>query len=119
MFRLELLVVVLIVAESSTSKSRSSFLDQELNNTKVMVTTGEDLTLNCRVQRFQKSIVSWSVSRETSLDLLTVGNLTFSGDPRHSILRQRHNDWVLVIQSVTMEDSGTYICTVQTYPPQN
>ena len=59
------------------------------------------------------------MSRETSLDLLTVGNLTFSGDPRHSILRQRHNDWVLVIQSVTMEDSGTYICTVQTYPPQN
>ena len=57
MFRLELLVVVLIVAESSTtkstSKSRSSFLDQELNNTMVMVTTGEDLTLNCRVQRFQ------------------------------------------------------------------
>ena len=67
----------------------------------------------------QNSIVSWSVSRETSLDLLTVGNLTFSGDPRHSILRQRHNDWVLVIQSVSMEDSGTYICTVQTYPPQN
>ena len=57
MFRLELLVVVLIVAESSTTKStsklRSSFLDQELNNTMVMVTTGEDLTLNCRVQRFQ------------------------------------------------------------------
>ena len=61
MFRLELLVVVLIVAESSTTKSttksRSSFLDQELNNTKVMVTTGEDLTLNCRVDRLQVRLV--------------------------------------------------------------
>ena len=58
MLRLELLVVgILILAETSTtksrSKSRSSFLDQELNNTMVMVTTGEDLTLNCRVERFQ------------------------------------------------------------------
>ena len=70
----------------------------------------------CHVKR---SVVSWSVSRETSLDLLTVGNLTFSGDLRHSILRQRHNDWVLVIQNVNMEDSGTYICTIHTYPLQN
>ena len=58
MLRLELLVVgILILAETSTTKSRSqsrsSFLDQELNNTMVMVTTGEDLTLNCRVERFQ------------------------------------------------------------------
>ena len=44
-------------------------------------------------------MVSWSVLKETgSLDLLTVGNLTFSGDIRHSIIKQRHNDWVLVIQ---------------------
>ena len=65
-------------------------------------------------------MVSWSVIRETgSLDLLTVGNLTFSGDSRHSIIKQRRNDWVLVIQDVTREDSGTYICTLQTYPPQD
>ena len=92
-------------------------------------------------------MVSWSVLKETgSLDLLTVGNLTFSGDIRHSIIKQRHNDWVLVIQvscdwssywsiisilssywsilimyiqDVTRDDSGTYICTLQTYPPQD
>ena len=71
MFRLELLVVVLIVAESSTTKSttksRSSFLDQELNNTMVMVTTGEDLTLNCRVQRFQ--VIKWLNSMQVLLSL--------------------------------------------------
>ena len=65
------------------------------------------------------SLVSWSVTREDSLDLLTVGNLTFSGDHRHSILHQPTNDWVLVIDMVTMADTGTYICTVQTFPQQN
>lgn len=58
-------------------------------------------------------------AQDASLDLLTVGNLTFSGDSRHSIIRQRHNDWVLVITEVTKGDEGTYICSLQTYPAQN
>ena len=69
----------------------------------------------------QKWVVSWSVTRavDSSLDLLTVGNLTFSGDSRHSIIKQRHNDWVLIIREVTSLDEGTYMCTLQTYPAQN
>ena len=68
----------------------------------------------------QAALVSWSVRREdSSLDLLTVGNLTFSGDERYSILHQAPNNWVLVIDSVSMADTGIYICTVQTFPQQN
>ena len=64
--------------------------------------------------------MSWSVRREdSSLDLLTVGNLTFSGDERYSILHQPPNNWVLVIDNVNMADTGIYICTVQTFPQQN
>ena len=64
--------------------------------------------------------MSWSVRREdSSLDLITVGNLTFSGDGRYSILHQPPNNWVLVIDTVNMADTGTYICTVQTFPQQN
>ena len=64
--------------------------------------------------------MSWSVRREdSSLDLLTVGNLTFSGDERYSILHQHPNNWVLVIDTVNMADTGRYICTVQTFPQQN
>ena len=32
---------------------QSPFLDSDLNNTMIVVSTGEDLTLNCRVDRFQ------------------------------------------------------------------
>ena len=63
--RAEFLGLLLIMAESATkshrnrsrSRSGSPFLDVELNNTMVMVTTGEDLTLNCRVDRFQVLLV--------------------------------------------------------------
>ena len=63
--RAELLSLLLILAESATkshrsrsrSRTGSPFLDQELNNTIVLVTTGEDLTLNCRVDRLQVILV--------------------------------------------------------------
>ena len=59
------------------------------------------------------------LARQTSLDLLTVGNMTFSGDTRYSILHQKYNNWVLVIKNVDMMDMGRYICTVQTFPEQS
>ena len=68
---------------------------------------------------FQWALVSWAVSRETTLDLLTVGNMTFSGDTRYSILHQKNNNWVLVIKNVDLMDEGRYICTVQTFPEQS
>ena len=63
--------------------------------------------------------MSWSVSRGTTLDLITVGNTTFSMDPRYSILQQNINNWVLVIKKVETRDEGTYICTIQTFPEQS
>ena len=64
--RRELLSLLLIMAQSATkshrgrsrSRSGSPFLDEELNNTMVMVTTGEDLTLNCRVDRLQVLLIT-------------------------------------------------------------
>ena len=68
---------------------------------------------------FQTALVSWSVTRDASLDLLTVGNLTFSGDERHSVIRQNPNNWVLAIKNVQEGDEGNYTCTVHTFPEQS
>ena len=38
----------------------SPFLDEKLNNTRILVTSGERLTLNCRVDRHQVSSVQIS-----------------------------------------------------------
>ena len=56
------------------------------------------------------------------MDLFTVGNMTFSGDHKYSILHQKLNNWVLVIKKVNMLDmldEGKYICTIQTFPEQS
>ena len=67
----------------------------------------------------QSATVSWSVNRGTSMDLLTVGNTTFSGDQRYSVVFQNPTDWALVIENVKATDAGKYICTLETFPKQS
>ena len=59
------------------------------------------------------------MSRRSTLELLTVGNMTFAGDPRYSIMHQDFNNWVLVVKKVDKMDEGRYICTVQTFPEES
>ena len=59
------------------------------------------------------------MAKKATLDLLTVGNMTFTGDPRYSILHQNHNNWVLVIKNMDKMDEGRFICSVQTFPKQS
>ena len=44
---------------------------------------------------FQDSLVTWGVQRKDTIDLLTVGNTTFTGDNRYSVQFQNPTDWVL------------------------
>ena len=76
-------------------------------------------SFNFDIILLQTALVSWSVSRGNTLDLFTVGNMTFSGDHKYSILHQKLNNWVLVIKEVDMLDKGKYICTSQTFPEQS
>ena len=38
------------------------------------------------------------------MDLPTVGNMTFSGDTRNSIMQQKYNKWMLVVKNVDLMD---------------
>lgn len=64
--------------------------------------------------------VSWVRRKpgESGLELLTVGNQTYSGDSRYKIEFQYPNNWKLKIESVIKEDEGTYECQISTYPPR-
>ena len=44
---------------------------------------------------FQDSLVTWGVQRKDTIDLLTGGNTTFTGDNRYSVQFQNPTDWVL------------------------
>ena len=53
------------------------------------------------------------------MDLLTLDNITFSGDSRFSVVRQNPTNWALVIDGVEARDAGKYICTLETFPKQS
>lgn len=64
--------------------------------------------------------VSWVRRKpgESGLELLTVGQQTYSGDNRYKVEFQYPNNWKLKIESVVKEDEGTYECQISTYPPR-
>lgn len=64
--------------------------------------------------------VSW-VKREFNSDklqLLTVGNHTYSADQRYSVDFESPNNWRLKIVSAVSNDDGMYECQISTYPPR-
>ncbi|XP_023345934.1 uncharacterized protein LOC111714927, partial [Eurytemora carolleeae] len=95
-----------------------TFDDSSVNNSLVNVRIGETIHLSCRIFMLQDSLVTWGVQRKDTIDLLTVGNTTFTGDNRYSVQFQNPTDWVLRIENVESRDAGKFICTLQTYPKQ-
>lgn len=95
------------------------FEENSVNNTLVTANIGESVALHCRIWMKQSATVSWSVNRGSSMDLLTVGNTTFSGDQRYSVVFQNPTNWALVIERVQASDAGKYICTLETFPKQS
>lgn len=60
----------------------------------------------------------WIRRTSDKFSLLTVGNNTYSGDPRIKVKFQYPNNWRLHINSMQKEDAGLYMCQVSTHPPR-
>lgn len=58
----------------------------------------------------------WLRRTAEQVSLLTVGNMTYSGDPRINVKFQYPNNWRLYIYPTKVNDSGLYMCQVSTYP---
>lgn len=54
---------------------------------------------------------------EDSVQLLTVGNGTYSNDNRLAIAWRYPGNWTLQISPVELHDAGCYQCQVNTHPP--
>jgi len=86
----------------------------------VSVRLGETAYLPCRAKDLADSyMVTWM--RVADVTVLSVGALTFSSDPRFSVIhvprpRIRADDWTLVISATEARDAGTYECSVNTLP---
>lgn len=60
----------------------------------------------------------WIQRTTDKVSLLTVGNVTYSGDPRIGVKFQYPNNWRLHINPIKQEDAGLYMCQVSTHPPK-
>lgn len=52
------------------------------------------------------------------MNLLTVGQHTYTGDPRYTIEFQYPDNWRLRIKRVNSSDEGQYECQISTHPPK-
>ncbi|XP_063709333.1 uncharacterized protein LOC134837871 [Culicoides brevitarsis] len=79
---------------------------------------GTEAILNCRVGMLKDKTVMWIQRTTDKVSLLTVGNVTYSGDPRIGVKFQYPNNWRLHINPIRQEDAGLYMCQVSTHPPK-
>ncbi|XP_043067325.1 uncharacterized protein dpr18 isoform X2 [Drosophila bipectinata] len=77
-----------------------------------------EAALNCRVGMLKDKTVMWIRRTAEKVSLLTVGNITYSGDPRIQVKYQYPNNWRLLINPTQRDDAGIYMCQVSTHPPR-
>ena len=107
---------------------------RERNNTIVLTTVGESITMDCRVERrgikmvslvsffsddtegdFQ---VSWLRLTNSFPELLTVGLTTYSGDTRVRSAFVPPTNWRLSISNLTKQDSRICLCQLSSHQPR-
>ncbi|XP_055676849.1 uncharacterized protein LOC129786070 isoform X2 [Lutzomyia longipalpis] len=98
------------------------FFEEPLNATsgalQVGIHVATEAVLNCRVGMLKDKTVMWVRKTTDKVSLLTVGNVTYSGDPRIAVKFQYPNNWRLHINPIQREDAGLYMCQVSTHPPR-
>ncbi|XP_068082132.1 zwei Ig domain protein zig-8 [Anabrus simplex] len=98
------------------------FFEEELNATRgvlaLAVPLGASIFLNCRVAMLHDKTVMWLRRSADRVSLLTVGQGTYSSDPRLAVRFQYPNNWRLHINPVQRSDEGVYLCQVSTHPPR-
>ncbi|XP_012257679.2 lachesin-like [Athalia rosae] len=78
------------------------------------VTQGRDVSFTCVVNHLQSYKVAWIKS--DSRAILAIHTHMVAHNPRLSVTHNGHNTWKLHVANVQRNDSGTYMCQVNTDP---
>ncbi|KAJ8673794.1 hypothetical protein QAD02_005056 [Eretmocerus hayati] len=78
------------------------------------VIQGRDAVFTCVVNHLQSYKVAWIKS--DSRAILAIHTHLVAHNPRLAVTHNGHNAWKLMISNVQLNDSGTYMCQVNTEP---
>ncbi|XP_071556961.1 lachesin isoform X1 [Temnothorax nylanderi] len=114
-FALCALIVVFLYTSLGQTPPKSEVLPEFLalleNHT---VTQGRDVSFTCVVNHLQSYKVAWIKS--DSRAILAIHTHMVAHNPRLSVTHNGHNTWKLHVTNVQPNDSGTYMCQVNTDP---
>ncbi|XP_050084709.1 protein amalgam-like [Anopheles aquasalis] len=105
------LVVLLVSGHGSQIETQPEFL-APLDN--LTVTQGRDVSFTCVVNNLGQYRVAWIKS--DSKAILAIHTHMVAVNPRLSVTHNGHNTWKLHISHVQLNDSGSYMCQVNTDP---
>ncbi|XP_071743348.1 zwei Ig domain protein zig-8 isoform X2 [Lepeophtheirus salmonis] len=89
------------------------------NGTTYSIRDGDTALLDCKVYLRHNKTVSWlRHGAKNSLELLTVGDSTYTGDSRINVSYKYPNNYRLNITNVKKSDAGRYVCQISTFPPK-
>lgn len=98
------------------------FFEGPLNTSAGALNVGVHLhtegVFDCRVGMLKDKTVMWVRRTVDKFSLLSVGNITHTGDPRIKVTFQYPNNWRLHISPMMKDDAGLYHCQVSTHPPR-
>ncbi|GFS33092.1 ig-like and fibronectin type-III domain-containing protein, partial [Nephila pilipes] len=85
----------------------------------LLAVAGDSVLIDCVVKNLQNYTIIWRrvVPGSNKTEILSAGEVRIIPDPRFSLLHQKgHETWVLQVQKAQVNDSGRYICEVNTSP---
>ncbi|KAL2717689.1 lachesin-like isoform X1 [Vespula squamosa] len=81
------------------------------------VTQGRDVSFTCVVNHLQSYKIAWIKS--DSRAILAIHTHMVAHNPRLSVTHNGHNTWKLHVRNVQANDSGTYMCQINTNPMES
>ncbi|RWS18051.1 Ig-like and fibronectin type-III domain-containing protein C25G4.10 [Dinothrombium tinctorium] len=95
----------------------------QISSEPIIVIPGDEALIDCLVNDAENYTVLWKYANShidiENATLLTANKIRLSDDNRYSVLHRTGSEvWILRIRNVNVDDSGVYVCEINSKPVQ-